>query len=78
MKKENNYKAAFEELQQIVNELETGNIGIDELSEKVKRAAFLISFCRKILNATEMDVQQILKELEKPDLTNESAQTSEV
>jgi exodeoxyribonuclease VII small subunit len=38
MSKENCYSAAFEELQQIVFEMEDGEITIDELSVKVKRA----------------------------------------
>ena len=42
-----NYSAAYEELQNIINEMEQGNIGIDELSVKVKRAAELINYCKK-------------------------------
>lgn len=59
------YASSFEELQQIVNDMERGEIGIDELSIKVKRAAELIQFCRNKLKTTEMDVQKILSELEK-------------
>jgi exodeoxyribonuclease VII small subunit len=59
-----NYTAAFEELQTIVTEIEEGEISVDLLSEKVKRAALLISICKKKLADTEGDVNQILKELE--------------
>ena len=38
--KDINYTAAFEELQEIVNEIEQGEIPVDELSEKVKRADY--------------------------------------
>lgn len=58
------YTEAFEELQLIVSQIEEGAITIDELSEKVKRAATLIRICKAKLNATEEDVNQILKELE--------------
>ncbi len=58
------YTEAFEELQQIVAEIENGEITVDQLSEKVKRAAQLISICKKKLSATEEDVNKILKELE--------------
>jgi len=58
------YTAAFEELQQIVNEIETGEISVDLLSEKVKRAAYLIKLCKEKLTTTEADVTQILKELD--------------
>lgn len=59
------YTEAFEELQQIVLEIEQGAIPVDELSEKVKRATLLIGICRKKLNSTEEDVNTILKELDK-------------
>jgi exodeoxyribonuclease VII small subunit len=59
------YTAAFEELQEIVNEIEQGEISVDLLSEKVKRAAFLIQICKQKLQATELDVQQILDDLEE-------------
>lgn len=60
----NNYSEAFEELQLIVNEIESGEISVDELSEKVKRATVLIAICKEKLFKTEDDVNQILKELE--------------
>ena len=59
-----NYTAAFEELQMIVRDIESGDIGVDELSEKVKRASVLIAICKDKLFKTEDDVNQILKELE--------------
>jgi exodeoxyribonuclease VII small subunit len=65
MKAQPNYKEAFEELQAIIAEIEGGEIGVDQLSEKVKRAALLISICRAKLTATEGDVNKILKELEQ-------------
>lgn len=64
MKENPSYTEAFEELQQIVMEIEEGAISIDELSEKVKRAALLIKVCKAKLTTTEEDVNQILKELE--------------
>lgn len=65
MSKEPNYTEAFEELQEIVSEIEQGEISVDELSEKVKRAAVLIKICKAKLTTTEEDVAKILKELEK-------------
>jgi len=58
------YTEAFEELQSIVSENEEGQITVDELSAKVKRAAFLIKICKNKLSSTEEDVNKILKELE--------------
>ena len=64
MNESQGYQEAFEELQLIVREIEDGDISIDQLSEKVKRAALLISICRKKLNETEADVTQVLNELD--------------
>ena len=58
------YQQAFEELQQIVSDLEEGEVNVDELSEKVKRATKLIAVCKSKLTETEEDVNKILKELE--------------
>lgn len=60
-----NYTEAFEELQSIVYDIEQGEISVDELSEKVKRAAQLIKICKTKLTTTEEDVNKILKELDK-------------
>ncbi len=59
-----NYVEAFNELQLIVQEIEDGEITVDELAFKVKRAAALIKICKSKLSSTEEDVNQILKELE--------------
>lgn len=58
------YQSAFEELQRIVTDLEEGEVNVDELSEKVKRATTLIAICKSKLTETEEDVNKILKELE--------------
>lgn len=62
-----NYTEAFDELQEIVSEIEQGEISVDELSEKVKRAAMLIKICKAKLTSTEEDVNKILKDLEAGD-----------
>ncbi|MBU3658387.1 MAG: exodeoxyribonuclease VII small subunit [Flavobacteriales bacterium] len=59
-----NYTEAFDELQEIVSDMEDGQINVDELAQKVKRATELIRICKNKLTATEGDVQKILKELE--------------
>jgi len=64
MANEIKYTDAFDELQQIVRDMEDGEISVDELSVKVKRAAELIKICKNKLTSTEEDVNLILKELE--------------
>ncbi|MFQ3575854.1 MAG: exodeoxyribonuclease VII small subunit [Cytophagales bacterium] len=58
-----NYAQSFEELKKIVEEIENGEIGIDDLSKKVQRAAKLIKFLRAKLQSTEDEVNQIIKEM---------------
>jgi exodeoxyribonuclease VII small subunit len=65
MKEELSYTSAFEELSTIVSEIEKGDVTVDILSEKVKRASVLIAFCKQTLRSTEEDVKSILQELEK-------------
>lgn len=50
---EPSYQSAWTELQKIVNDLQGGSVGIDELSSKIERAAELVRFCRERLRSTE-------------------------
>ncbi|MFH1119019.1 MAG: exodeoxyribonuclease VII small subunit [Bacteroidota bacterium] len=63
MSKTITYAEAIVELETIVSEIENASIGVDELSEKVKRAAELIKICRSRLTSTEKEVNSILKSL---------------
>ena len=65
MEKKETYQEAYEELEMIVDEIEGGEISVDELSEKVKRAAKLIKTCKNKLTSTEEDVNKILQELQE-------------
>lgn len=59
------YEEALEELELIVEQIESADISIDDLSEKVKRASKLISVCKDILSKTDKEVKSILDNLEK-------------
>jgi exodeoxyribonuclease VII small subunit len=59
------YAEAIVELETIVSDIENASIGVDELSEKVKRAAELIKLCRAKLNATTSEVNAILAGIEE-------------
>jgi exodeoxyribonuclease VII small subunit len=63
MEKKISYDEAFKELTAIMEEIEQGEISVDVLSEKVKRAARLIKICREKLTSTEEEVNNILKEM---------------
>jgi exodeoxyribonuclease VII small subunit len=64
MNKKPTYTEAIEELERIISDIEQGDVSVDELSEKVKRAAVLLKFCREKLTSTENDVKKILEEME--------------
>ena len=66
MEKKMTYAEAAAELEQIVTEIEEGDVSVDELSGKVKRAALLLRFCKEKLSGTEEEVKGILDELSSP------------
>ncbi len=72
MKEKISYTEAFTELEAIVGELEQGEISVDELSEKIKRASVLIKICKDKLTTTEEDVDKILEELHEKEQNEES------
>ncbi|HPE85742.1 MAG: exodeoxyribonuclease VII small subunit [Bacteroidales bacterium] len=59
-KKNITYDEAIQELEQLVEDMENENIGIDELSMKVRRASALIEICREKLLVTEQEIHKIL------------------
>jgi len=61
------YDAAFAELKAILEALQQDAIGVDDLAEKVKRAAELIAFCGDRLRKAEGEVQKVLDELGEGD-----------
>ena len=63
MNKELKYTEAFEELQNIVNDMEDSRISVDELDSKIKRASELLKICKNKLFKTEENVQKILDEI---------------
>jgi exodeoxyribonuclease VII small subunit len=66
MAKENEltYEAAFAELKEIAAAIENETVTVDVLSEKVKRASELISFCQNRLRNTEAEINSIIKKME--------------
>jgi exodeoxyribonuclease VII small subunit len=58
------YSEAKNELQQIVQSIESNELDIDALTDKVKRAAELITLCKEKLTKTDKELQKILKNIE--------------
>ena len=57
------YRDAVAELKTILDRIEGEDVDIDELSEKVERAAELIRLCRGRIEQTEMKVRRVLDDL---------------
>lgn len=64
MAKENNtkFEDKMKELEEIINELETGEIDLDASIEKYTKAMKLVSECDEKLKKIEEQVNQIVKE----------------
>jgi exodeoxyribonuclease VII small subunit len=56
------YGQAVEELEQILEGIESGETDIDLLSEKLKRAVWLVQVCRTKLRNTDEEVKKIIRE----------------
>lgn len=59
------YSRAWKELEEIINEIESEEIDVDVLAEKVKRASYLIKFCKGRLRNTEDEVKKVLSDIEE-------------
>ena len=63
MNDEITYTAAFEELKEIVDQLENDGISVDELAEKMKRATELMKICKDKLTKTEEEINKTISDL---------------
>lgn len=59
------YSRAWIELEEIINEIESEEIDVDVLTEKVKRASYLIRFCKGRLRNTEDEVKKVLSDIDE-------------
>jgi exodeoxyribonuclease VII small subunit len=58
------FNEALEELEVILKEIESGEMEVDKLTIKVKRAAVLLDICNKKLKKTEEELDRIVEDLE--------------
>ncbi|QKG80583.1 exodeoxyribonuclease VII small subunit [Tenuifilum thalassicum] len=59
------YNEAIEEVEEIINQIESNELDIDELTSKIKRASDLLKICKQKLYKTEQDVQKLLDEMQE-------------
>lgn len=63
--KKQTYHQAISEIEEILGQMESEELDVDELSAKVKRVSELVRFCRTKLKSTEAEVEKVLKEMEE-------------
>jgi exodeoxyribonuclease VII small subunit len=65
MSKDPTYNEAITEIEEILQKIESGELDVDELTDKVKRVAYLLETCKKKLKTTESEIQKVIDGLEK-------------
>lgn len=58
------YTKALAELDEILRELESSDVDVDRLAERVDRAAQLITLCRGRITAAEIQIRHVTADLD--------------
>lgn len=53
------YDKAYQELTKIIQDLQGDDVGLDELSKKIKKAGELIQFCKEKLRDVEKEITSL-------------------
>jgi exodeoxyribonuclease VII small subunit len=59
------YAEALAELDAILRELESSDVDVDHLAERVARASVLIRICRERIGSARVQIEQVVAELEQ-------------
>lgn len=59
------YQEAYDQLLTLVDEIETDQVPLDELPDKIRLATELITFCQERLRAVEAEYQAVIERLPK-------------
>ena len=59
------YSKAIQKLDEIIAKIESEDIDVDELADKVKEAVNLIKVCKAKIEKAEMEVKQVVDGFEK-------------
>lgn len=63
-KKEKTYNDAVQELQIILDKIESGDLDVDVLTEEIKKASVLLKFCKEKLYKADTEIKKILENLD--------------
>lgn len=62
MQKKPSYEEAMSRLEEIVQNMESGNLDLDTLTLQLREAKSLIKICKDKLTKTDAEINEILKE----------------
>ena len=62
MQKKPSYEEAMSRLEEIVQNMEDGNLDLDKLTLQLREAKSLIKICKDKLTKTDAEINEILKE----------------
>ncbi|MBR4381283.1 MAG: exodeoxyribonuclease VII small subunit [Bacteroidaceae bacterium] len=60
--KTESYSQALERLQKIVSQIDSGELEIDQLAEKIKEANTIIAFCNDKLTRADEEIKKLSQE----------------
>ena len=60
MQEEITYEEAIKKMEEIVHQLESGQMNIDAMATQLKEAQQLMNFCKNKLYAVDAEIQKIL------------------
>ena len=63
-KKEKTYNEAVQELQVILDKIESGELDVDVLTEEIKKASTLLKFCKDKLYKADAEIRKVLDNLD--------------
>ncbi len=63
-KKAISYSEAIQKIEEILEQIEEGNMEIDQLGESLKEVSNLIQLCKSKISKTEKEINNILQNIE--------------
>jgi len=64
------YAKAIKELNKILGDLESDDVDVDVLAEKVARASELIEFCRQRISGAKMQIEEVVQRVGTADVVD--------
>ncbi|MBU6201322.1 MAG: exodeoxyribonuclease VII small subunit [Acidobacteria bacterium] len=64
------YARAIKELNTILGDLESDDVDVDVLAEKVARASELIEFCRQRISGAKMQIEEVVQRVGTADVVD--------